>query len=122
MNYLTTTRISWLDRLIQRFHWAMLAFKAPAYDPHIRLKNGVLVDLVNRRIVIPGDFNIHTEGNLKLSADKHVLITSGQDAEERPGYVHGIWFNAAEDQFGRPLLEDEKLIEHVEEEHCHGCT
>lgn len=98
-----------LTKFLTRLNWAVKAFNSPIYS-QIQLGNGVILDLDNQKIIIPGDFALHTEGNLRLSSDKHVIIKSGQTEEPRPGYIHGIWLNSEEDQFGQPLL-DQKDIE-----------
>ena len=36
-----------------------------------------------------------------------MIIKSGQDDEERPGYVHSVWFNPIQDNDGRPLLDND---------------
>ena len=64
-----------------------------------------MLDLTNRRIIIPGEFNFHATGNLTLSSDQHVIIKSGQTAEYRAGYVHGIWLNPIQDELNQPILE-----------------
>jgi hypothetical protein len=71
----------------------------------IQFANGVIIDVENRRIILPDDFALHTTGNLRLSADKHVIIKSGQGEEERPGYRYSIWLNSEEDGACRPLKD-----------------
>jgi hypothetical protein len=103
--------ISWLNRFWQRCYLMYLAFKSKDLTPCIKMKNGIIVDLDNQRLIIPGDFNLHTTGNLRLTSDKHIIIKSGRVPEERPGYVYGIWFNSDEDSDGKPLLDNAKYLE-----------
>jgi hypothetical protein len=108
ISYQNTSIIS---RIWQRCYLAYIAFTSDL-TPCIKMKNGIIVDLDNQRLIIPGDFNLHTTGNLKFSADKHIIIKSGQIPEERPGYVYGVWINSEEDSYGNPLLDiNTKYIE-----------
>ncbi len=88
----------------QRLKWAASAFAR--HDPIIILDNGMKLDLENRKLIIPSDFHLHTEGDLRLSSDKHVILHSGRTPESREGYVHGVWVNPDIDEYGRPLLDD----------------
>ena len=104
--------LNYIQVKIQEFTWrcklAMLAFvQAPSLEPIVKLKDGSYIDLSKKKIVLTGDIHIHCEGNLKLSSDKHILIESGRTKEERNGYLHSIWFNAKEDEQGRPLKDEE---------------
>jgi hypothetical protein len=103
-----------LSKLIVRTKLAIKAFSTPVCS-HFEILPGVVFDIENKRIIITGDFSLHTEGNLRLSSDKHVIIKSGQSEEERTGYVHGIWLNSIEDSEGKPLLADDKHVEDIDD-------
>jgi hypothetical protein len=106
--------ISYISKIWQRCYLAYLAFTSPDLTPCIKMKNGVIIDIENQRVIIPGDFNLHTTGNLRLTSDKHVIIKSGRTPEERDGYVYGVWINSEEDNQGNPLLEQETNYLEVE--------
>ena len=116
MNTLIAYQSTWINRIWQRFYLAYSAFTSDL-SPYIRLKNGSIVDLNNQRLIILGDFTLHTTGNLKLTSDKHIILKSGRLPEERAGYTYSIWFNSEEDQFGNPLLDKDlnKDFEYLEE-------
>jgi hypothetical protein len=80
-------------------------FTKEANQPEIiTFANGVVIDIENKRIILPDDFALHTTGNLRLTSDKHIIIKSGQgDEPDRPGYQYSIWLNSAEDEAHRPL-------------------
>jgi hypothetical protein len=103
--------------LLRRCQWAIQAFNAKAALPCIKLNNGIILDLTSNRIIIPSDFHLHTQGNLRLSSDQNIIISSGQKQDtERSDYVYGVWINSEEDLLGRPLLaEDHNQIIEVNE-------
>lgn len=80
-------------------------------QPVIQLENGLLVDIENKRLVIPTDFHIHTEGTLRLSSDKHILINSGDGFDPILGTRWGIWLNSDVDNNGEPIGEGSPLLE-----------
>jgi hypothetical protein len=98
---------AWFNKLWQRCYLAYMAFMSSNLSPCIKTKNGVIIDIENQRVIIPGDFNLHTTGNLRLTSDRHIIIKSGRTPEERDGYVYGVWLNSEEDSNGNPLLEQE---------------
>jgi len=98
------TSINYFQGLIWRFRLAVLAFvQAPSLEPIIKLKNGAYIDLSSKKIVLAEDTHIHCEGDLIISSAKHLMLESGKGAEDREGYVNGIWFNPSKDIYGRPL-------------------
>lgn len=104
-------RPSWFRNLVERFTWAVTAFRAPRYEPVIKLADGIALDLHTKQIVIDGDFGVYATGNVTFRAEKHVIIESGRDDDpQRPGYRHSIWFNPDYDGFGRPVPEEQHLI------------
>lgn len=86
--------------------------------PVLKLDNGLLVDIENKRIVIPTDFHIHTEGTLRLSSGKHVVINSGDGYDPKIGERWGIWLNSDLDDSGEPIGAGSPLLED-EPEHIH---
>lgn len=94
--------------LFDRLRWAVRAFMAPSTTPQIMIGDAVL-DLEQGILSVPGDFTIHTTGDLKFKSDQHVVIESGQSHEERPGYLHSIWLNPEYDDQGRPVQTPEVL-------------
>ena len=91
-----------LDRV--KIIWRLLTKKQPeiSLTPSSRVKFG------ENKIYFNGDFHLACSGSLYLSANKHIVIDSGQDPEpERPGYLHSVWINSKKDNFGRPIKEDE---------------
>jgi hypothetical protein len=102
---------TWIDKFWQRCYLGYLAFTSNDLTPCIKMKNGIIIDIENQRLIIPGDFNLHTTGNLRLTADKHVIIKSGNTPEEREGYIHSIWFNSEEDINGNPIKYDDIFLE-----------
>lgn len=79
--------------------------------PVLKLDNGLLVDIENKRIVIPTDFHIHTEGTLRISSDKHVVINSGDGYDPNIGTRWGIWLNSDVGNDGEPIGEGSPLLE-----------
>lgn len=79
---------------------------------YLELPGGILIDVERRIVKIPGDFKIHSTGTMTFKSDKHLIFQSGCDPEERPGYVHSIWFNPDMDENGLPIMEkSDKMIE-----------
>lgn len=116
MNTLVKQEPTWLQSLGQRVRWAWLAFTAPALKPVVQLEHGAYMDLANRRIVVPGEFHIHAQGNLRLSSDEHVILRSGAIEHGGEGY---IFFNTREDEWGNPIRENHNVLEHNHDEHKH---
>jgi hypothetical protein len=93
-----------------RFLTKYLRTKEVPQPDSIVFTNGVTIDMENKRIILPDDFSVHATGNLRLTADKHVIIKSGQGVEEsRRGYHYSIWLNSDEDDAGRPLKEQVRI-------------
>lgn len=65
---------SWYKELTQRLVWASRAIVTDSNNPVIRLDNGLSLDLANNRIILEGDFALHTTGQIDLSADGNVII------------------------------------------------
>ena len=59
--------------LVQRCVWAARAFMAPKKCAQIQMGNAVF-DLERGVMIVPGDFTIHSTGNLKLKADQHDIL------------------------------------------------
>jgi hypothetical protein len=96
------SHVSFLDRL--KIIWSLLTKK----QPEISLTPTSKVKFGENKVYFHGDFHLTSSGSLYLSADKHVIIESGQDQEpERPGYRHSVWINSPKDNFGRPLKDEE---------------
>lgn len=111
MNQPAIAPTSWMHNLGQRVRWAWLAFTAPQLAPVVTLESGVLLDLRSRSIVIPGDFHLHAEGRMRLTAGEHVVIRSGtQDGG-------CIFLNTQEDAQGNPIREPLSMpqLEHTHE-------
>jgi hypothetical protein len=104
---------SWFSDLGQRLRWAWTAFRAPSVEPVVYLADGVQLDLVNRRIFVPGELHIHSGGTMRFTSDSHVILRSGV---ENGGC---IWFNTREDEFGNPIREPEPAPQ-LEHHHDHG--
>lgn len=96
-----------INNITKRFKKAYLALLDANPTHKIDLGQGfeIEIDLEKKLIILPEGFHIHSKGDLSLTADKHLLLESGKDEEERKGYVHGIWFNADVDEQGRPLKQ-----------------
>jgi hypothetical protein len=94
--------------------WEFLTRKTHAV---LKLDNGLLVDVTNRRIIIPSDFHLHTQGTLRISSDQHVLINSGEGYDLYSGRRWGIWLNTEVDNNGEPVHNDSPLLEHE-----HNCS
>lgn len=107
---------SWWSELFERCKRAVVAFRTPYEVTTVRFDNGLVLDLANKCIVVPGDLTIHATGDFTLSSDKHVIIQSGCDPEEREGYVHSVWLNPSFDEQGRPIKEEDDILI---EEHNH---
>ncbi len=103
-----------LTKFLTKLNWAVKAFNS-ACPTQVAIGQGIVLDLVSNRIVIQGDFELYTKGHLRLRSDKHVIINSGRDEEQRPGYIHAIWLNSDEDDFGRPILADDTEIEAIKD-------
>lgn len=103
-----------LTNFFNRIALAVKAFNKPNVMC-IEIGNGVILDLSNNRLVIPGDFEFHAEGNLRLTSDRHIILKSGQDADRREGYTHSIWLNSEEDENGDPLFSGRIDIEAIED-------
>lgn len=88
---------------------------APKKCAQIQMGNAVF-DLERGVMIVPGDFTIHSTGNLKLKADQHIVIESGQNPEERPGYLNSIWLNPSYDDEGRPVQEPDVIEGEVVDE------
>jgi len=102
----------------ERLTWSIKAFNATKFGTLVKLSNGVMIDLDKKKVIIPSDFELHVEGNLTLSSNKHVMIKSGQTEEERPGYLYSIWLNSDLDEYGLPIIKDQNLIDGE----SHGCS
>lgn len=111
-----TAQKSWWHGLLRRISWSIKAFKAPSKQPVLHLGNGVMLNLEHGVVVIDGDFDVCATGNLRLRAEKHLILESGQNQEERPGYLHSIWLNPVYDDAGRPS-EDPEIVEIEEFSH-----
>jgi hypothetical protein len=101
--------IAFVDRA--KAIWQLLFYK----KPKINLTPTTQVIFGENTIYFTGDFHLNTTGNMYLTAQKHVVIQSGQDAEpDRPGYRHSVWINSKLDNFGRPLQSfDPGLLQSV---------
>ncbi len=101
--------VTYIRSLFQRLIWSANAFTMPMNNPIIKLENGILIDLANKHIVIPGEFSLHSQGNFRLSSDQHIIINSGQGYEGREDYRYSIWLNSSLDECGRPIKENNAL-------------
>lgn len=103
----------------QRLKLAAQVFRAPVLKPVVELQNGMKLDLQTGQLIIPGEFNIHATGTLRLTSDEHVIIQSSRQPEDRPGYRYSVWLNPDLDDMGRPLMDEKPLLEDHSDE-CHS--
>lgn len=88
---------NWFRRLIL---WAIFGDSSVV----LHTRNGVTIDLTQKKITVHDDFHLHTEGELKFSTDKDLILLSGRSPNpDRPGYRYSIWKNPPFDAEGRPL-------------------
>lgn len=90
--------------LIQRFKLALQVLVAPRHVVMAPADQLISYDPIQRRLVIQGDFQIHSTGNLYLTSDQHVILSSGNADGD---YTHQIHLN--------PVLEEEDTI-HVDQQ------
>ena len=94
--------------LVQRIKLACKVLVAPRHAVAASAGQLISYDPDNRRLIIQGDFQIHATGNLFLSSDQHVVLSSGNDGET---YTHQIHLN--------PELEIDDAI-HVQDDQHRG--
>lgn len=63
----------------------------------------VLVRKQGKKFFIGGELEVHASGNIRLTSDQHIILTSGNTREDRPGYRHSIWLNPELDNLRRPI-------------------
>lgn len=56
-----------------------------------------------KKFFINGELDVHARGNIRLTSDQHIILTSGNTKEDRPGYRYSIWLNPELDNHRRPL-------------------
>lgn len=93
--------------LIQRLKLLWFVLKTKSYKPIIKFSNGVEIDLTNNKIILNNPTEILCKENFTITSEKHLLLNSGQDLEERPGYHYSIWLNSPLNTKGQPF----RLIE-----------
>jgi hypothetical protein len=97
-NYFQQTELD----LIQRLKLCWFIIKSKSFRPVIKFSNGVEMDLSNRIITLNNPTEIYCKESLTISSEKHLMLNSGQVAEERPGYKYAIWLNSPLNTEGLP--------------------
>ena len=94
-----------INSYVAKLKFAIAVLFRPMPSPNkIQLSHSIILDLDTGRIILHGDTELHCDGNLHIRADKHLMLSSGQDVDpERPAYIHSIWFNTAVNQKGLPI-------------------
>jgi hypothetical protein len=78
-------------------------------DGVIELGGGVVFDRARRRLILPDDFELFVTGNLKLSAEQHLILKSGQGLDGSSPNGYAIWLNSPEDETGKLLDPIDRL-------------
>lgn len=85
----------------------------PSKSEIIDLGGGVIIDIKNKKIIIPDGFNIHSSGTLKIETEKHLILSSSEKPTGENGMVYSIWLNPDLDDNGNPIpaaISDSSLI------------
>lgn len=95
---------NWFRDIARRLSWATKVLVMPGNNPVIKLDNGVTLDLVRNRIILEGDLGIHVTGNLDLSADGDIVMTSGIGHGRQTGQV--IITSPPQPEFGSLIMNN----------------
>lgn len=89
------------------------SFRALFQNPSnclIKLDDKRTLDITNNRLIIEGDFELHSTGNMKLSCNKHLILQSGcspVEYENSCKLQYSVWYNPTTfDKFGNPTPEE----------------
>lgn len=69
----------------------------------IDLGGGVIIDIKNKKLIVPDEFKIVSTGTLRIYTDKHLILSSSTLPTGNENDVYSIWLNPDFDENGEPL-------------------
>src|SRR5690606_16516674 len=104
--------------------YTLALFRTPTAElPSVELGNGVVLNVRDYTIRIPGKFHLHADGDIRISTNSELILQSGKMLGKETGDLH---LNPELNEHGVPLIYHHNIpaeaYGETDHEHTDDCT